>query len=265
MSFKHREKKVLLPASETSYKKDIFAYVATPAYDGRVLTDYAISIAESVQAATVLGIRVATTVMGNGAFIDLSRNTFVRMFLDSKCTHLFFIDADLRWEPYAFVNLLMADKPLVAGAYPKRQSPEEYPAIYADDPDGGGVWAINGWIQCDRVATGFMCIERSVIETMWDKRPVQKLQGQPEQRKLFYTKDTPEGAFIGEDYAFCDDYRTIFNKKVEVWPDFNFTHGVTYKGNWHEFLLRAPVEEDPNKGKILPSPNVDAVEGPVYG
>ncbi len=66
------------------------AFIATPAYNGQVDTDYAVSLAETCQAATIADIGILANVMGNGAFIELARNTFVKLFLETDCTHLFF-------------------------------------------------------------------------------------------------------------------------------------------------------------------------------
>lgn len=139
--------------------------IATPAYDGRVLTDYAISIAESAFLAPHLNILVEATILGNGAFIDLARNTLVKKFLESDNDYLFFIDADLKWEARAFCGLVNANLPICAGVYPKRQTPEEYPATWLEREDGGPTVTASGdpdsgpadcgWVQCTRVPTGF--------------------------------------------------------------------------------------------------------------
>jgi hypothetical protein len=218
-------------------------FVATPAYDGRVLTDYAISLAESCLVGPVNDVFVMASVMGNGAFIDIARNHFVRLFLQSNCTHLFFIDADLRWEPRAFIELARANKPICAGAYRKRQEPEEYPIRYVPNPDGT-IKIKDGWIMADRVATGFLCIRRDVIEKMVQLGEWIKVGHDPECPRLFYTKFEPDGRFIGEDFSFCDDYIRIFKEEIPVWPDFDFVHGERFKGNFHNFLNRKADEED---------------------
>jgi hypothetical protein len=222
--------------TETNAK--IRAYVATPAYDGKVDTDYAISLAESCQYAASMGIHVTAAIMGNGAFIDLARCNFAHMFLQTDCTHLFFIDADLKWEPRAFLGLLTSGRPVCAGAYRKRQEPEEYPLRYIEDECGGIQTEGNGWIKCDRVATGFLCIERRVIEEMSrDARIIRQGGGGlcDEVAQLFYTKVTPENRYMGEDFAWCDDYVAKYEEPIWVWPDFDFTHGG-YKCNWHRHM-----------------------------
>jgi hypothetical protein len=243
---KNLDEKKPLAQTLAGEKKHIHAFIATPAYDGRVLTDFAVSIAETCQVATMCGIQITATIMGNGAFIDLARNTFVRMFLDTDCTHLFFIDADLKWEPRAFVALVTADLPVCAGAYPKRSSPEEYPVHLAVDAEGGMIQDDRGWIMCDRVPTGFLCIERSVIEKMVAVAPVIKSATELDQPRLFYTYINEESRFVGEDFAWCRDYCKQFDAYIPVWPDFDFTHGVTHKGNWHQFLTM--MAEDISEG-----------------
>lgn len=242
---KRKEKK------EKDDKVKLHAFIATPAYDGRVLTDFAISIAETAQVATLYGINITATIMGNGAFIDLARNRFVRMFLESKATHLFFIDADLKWEPRAFVSLMMAGRPVCAGVYPKRQDPEEFPVRLWPHKDGGLWVEDNGWVMCDRVPTGFLCIERKVVEEMAAKAKIIKGQkGEPDVPRLFYTYINENDAFVGEDFAWCEDYIKQYDRPIPVWPDFDFTHGVRWPGNWHTFLSKRIEEEEKQSAQM---------------
>lgn len=232
-------------------------YVATPAYDGKVDTDYAQSLAESAQACTVFGIYFSACVMGNGAFIDLARNTFVRMFLEENkdCTHLFFIDADLKFQSSAFVSLIRActeDRPVVAGAYRRRQEPEDYPIMWTPEPelskDGvDKLWLEDGWLQCNRVATGFLCIRRNILEEMAAEAPKIHIHNQAPIPKLFYTFIDEKDKFIGEDFAWCDDYVKKYGKNIEVWPEFDFIHGG-FKGNYAKWLSKQ-VKSYKNKKK----------------
>lgn len=240
MGFKHKQKK----AQAEQPRKRLHAYIATPAYDGKVQTDYAMSVAETCQVATALGINVTVCMMRNAAFIDLARNNFVRMFLETNATHLFFLDADLKWEPRAFIGLVQAGKPICAGVYPKRQDPEEFPCRLAEHKDGG-LWVEDGWVMCDRVPTGFLCIERSVVEAMAAKAPkIRATKVEPENPRLFYTFINEDRAFVGEDYAFCGDYVAQYGQPIPVWPDFDFVHGERWKGNYHDYLNRLAQSDE---------------------
>lgn len=269
MAFKPRnsEKKQEKQVDKAKYR----VMIATPSYDGYFQMDYVISMAETCHTAPLFGIHATATMLKNGAFIDLARNRLVRMFLDDDYTHLFFIDGDLRWSAGVFVGLVRSGLPICAAVYPKRQEPEEYPARWAKDPKTGGVWvssdgsmdpekiADSGWIMCERVPTGFLCISREVILDMMARSPKQKMQNAPEQPLLFAATHFVRGPqneflpvdlingtfgpddpvdFIGEDFYFSDRYHALTGNYIPVWPDADFTHGERWSGNWHRFLIR---------------------------
>lgn len=221
--------------------------VATPAYDGRVETGYSQSLAEAAFCSPLYQVKMTASVMGNGAFIDLARNLFVKMFLEDhkECTHLFFIDSDLKFPSNAFIGLARSGLDICAGVYPRRQSPPDYPIKYAPHPEMGGLWVDkDGWIMAERVPTGFLCISRKVIEEMAEDAPKLKIHGhEGEVPRLFYTKVDEQGRFIGEDYCFCDDYREKYGKPIPVWPNIDFEHSG-YKGNLEDFLAEKIKAEE---------------------
>lgn len=230
-------------------KKDFYAmphvYVATPAYDGKVDTDYAMSLANASWHAGVYGIQVTAAVMANGAFIDLARNMFVKFFIEDQkdCTHFLFIDADLKFEVRAFVELIRhctADRPVIAGVYPRRNEVEDYPCRWTPHPelskDGiDKLWYDDdGFLMCNRVPTGFLCIRRNILEEMYDEAKIMGVKGE-EIPRLFYTYIDDKNRFIGEDFAWCDDYMKKYGKQISVWPDFDFVHGGK-KGNYQKWI-----------------------------
>lgn len=231
----------------------VHIYVATPAYDGKVDVDYSQSLAEAAFCCPLYQVYFSAAVMGNGAFIDLARNLFVKWFLDDKdaagYTHLFFIDSDLKFEPRAFIGLARSGLPICAGAYRKRQEKEEYPVHLAPHPEVGGLWVEDGWVMANRVATGFLCISREVLQEMAADAPKLNMEGQdgPVPR-LFYTFVNDKDQFTGEDYAFCDDYVKRYKKPIPVWPDMDFVHGK-FKGNFHKFLEAEVLKEEAEKAE----------------
>lgn len=216
-------------------KPSIRPYVATPAYDGKVDSDYALSLAQATMTAAAMGIPTTVGIIGNGAFIDLARNNFVSMFLETDCTHLFFIDADLKFESRAYIGLLASGRPVCAGIYRRRQKNEEYPVKYVEAPEGGIQVKDSGWVECWRVPTGFLCIERRIIEEMVRDAKMIKQYGSRGVPQLFYTQLTSDNLYMGEDFSWCDDYVKKYNKPIDVWPDYDFTHGG-YECNWHNFM-----------------------------
>jgi hypothetical protein len=230
MSFKHKQKKVHI-------------YIATPAYDGKVQTDFAMSLAETCQYAAAMGVRVTVCIMRNNIFIDHARNHFARLFLATDATHLFYIDSDLKFEPRGVVGLAMAGQPIVAGVYPKRQDPEEYPARFAINPETDGIWTQDSWVLCSRVPTGFLCIERKVVEEMYADAPEYHNANEEPVRQLFKTYINDKKTLVGEDFYFCETYCEKYKKLIPVFPDLDFTHGERWTGNLHQHLNKLTEAE----------------------
>lgn len=220
--------------------------VCTPAYDGKVDTDYSQSLAEAAFCSPLYQVKMNASVMGNGAFIDLARNIFVKIFLEQfpEATHLFFIDADLKFPPNAFIGLARSGLPICAGVYRRRQEPEDYPVKFSEHPEKGGLWVEDDWVMADRVPTGFLCIAREVLEEMSANAEKLVVTGQDGTvPRLFYTKVDDQGRFVGEDFAFCDDYIKRYGKPIPIWTNIDFTHGG-YACNLSDFLERQIEKEE---------------------
>jgi hypothetical protein len=235
-------------------ERPLHAYICTPAYNGEVESDFAQSMTETGYCAPLHRVQITACTMGNGAFIELARNIFVKKFLEehTDCTHLFFIDGDLKFEARAFIGLMKSGHPVCAGVYRRRQEPEDYPYKAAPDPENGGLWFVEDWLQCDRVPTGFLCIERSVLEEMAKDAPKIHVHNQGLVPWVFHPsfggKWVPEdgASFIGEDYGFCDDYVKKYGKKIQVWTNFDFTHSG-HKGNLFKWLTKANEKSEPTQ------------------
>ena len=237
---------------EAAATKRLAVHVATPAYDGKVDADFASSMLMAGQLCTTQLIECSSAVIGNGAFIEIARNVLVKQFLQSEetkhFTHFMFVDSDLWFEPRGIPGLVRSGLPVTSGAYRRRQDEESYPIRWTplpkeDEREPDRLWMNGGWVRCDRVATGFLCIEREVLEKMTElaieEGRVWDLPDQGPTPALFYTK-IEDGKFVGEDICWCDDYmryfeQGIFDEPIWVWPDFDFIHGG-YKCNWQHWL-----------------------------
>jgi hypothetical protein len=246
--------------------KKIHPYICTPAYNGQVDCDFAQSLAQAAFVCPAFGMQITAGVLGNVGFIELARNIFAKKFLEEPemkdCTHLFFIDGDLKFDWHAFIGLLKADLPICAGVYRRRQEPEDYPFKPAENPDGGGLWFVDDWLQCDRVPTGFLCISRKVLEEMAAEEKRIEIADQPGGVPwLFGLKfeSNPNGhdRLIGEDYTFCDKYVAKYGKHIPVWTNLTFTHhGFT--GNLYEWLVKEKDKADRGEASAITPPAVSS-------
>lgn len=252
-------------------------HVATPAYDGKVDCDFASSMLMAGQICSLQLIETSSAVLGNGAFIEIARNVLVKEFLEAErlkdFTHFMFIDSDLRFESRAMAGLVRSGLPVSCGAYRRRQDDVSFPLRWTplpkdDEREPDRIWMNGGWVRCDRVPTGFLCIERGVLEEMtrravagefpYDKetksseyKGVVELPDKGPTPWLFYTKIDEHGRFVGEDFCWSDDYMAlyeagVFKEPIWCWADFDFVHGG-YECNWLEHLNET-ADKDYKKG-----------------
>ena len=213
-------------------------HIATPAYEGKVHGAFAQSLMCAGYDLAKCGIKISCSIVKNGIFIDVARSVMVKQFLETDCTHLMFIDSDLGFDPNAIAPLVSSGLPVCGGAYRQRDKD----VIWIVDLPDGKVNCRDGWIQVDRMATGFMCIERSVLEVMSERADIFMLN-RSECPFVFRIKHKPgdPNIIVGEDFSFCDDYMElyregVFKEPIWIWPDIDFVHDI-YPCNFHQYLL----------------------------
>jgi hypothetical protein len=216
-------------------------FVATPAYNGVVDGGYTDSMVKAATHCAERGIELQLNIAKNGVFIEICRSVLVNKFMKSDCTHLFFIDADLAFEAHALAGLVQAGVPFAAGVYRQRQDELVYNIQAYEGPDGEPEQK-GPWLRANRVATGFMCLERRVLEIMTERADRYNVRGIPNLAMVFHTTYERGGSFIGEDYSFCNDYNRLyeqglFSHPIWAYPDITFDHDG-YVGNYHQSIMR---------------------------
>lgn len=283
--------------AEVDYRYDDdtpYVYVATPAYDNKVDTDFSQSLANALWHAFPFGIHASVSHLANSAFIELSRNIFVAYFLHDPAlkdaTHLMFIDSDLKFDPKAFVGVVKAcreDQPVIAGVYPRRQEELDYPCRLWPEPEhlektGEEVYWLDNpeeprFVMANRVPTGFLCIRRNILEEMAaDAVQLDCDAYDFPVPKLFYTQyvecdppktlklsdwypdadgDVEMRRMMGEDYRWCDDYVARYNRPIPVALGLTFVHGG-WEGNYGDYLATL-IEEGDGKRRLGQRRGVD--------
>jgi hypothetical protein len=144
------------------------------------------------------------------SLITRARNKLVSEFLKQKdYTHLFFIDADIIFQPQQFIRVLLFDKPLVSAPYPiKHEAPIE-------KGDASFGWCMNfplgkydledndqGFKKVNYAGTGFMCIERKVFEDIINKYP--QIKYKTDIRAKIDDEREKKEVLGNDEYAFFD-------------------------------------------------------------
>jgi glycosyltransferase involved in cell wall biosynthesis len=165
-------------------------FIATPAYRGEVVMQYAHSIVRDTVLALGSGHFIEAPFFINDTYVHYARNHSVKAFLEqTEADNLIFIDADMGWEAGALVKLIEAEGDIVAGLYPLKGDPPYYP--FNADPALVPLAAI---APIHSGPTGFMKITRACAQAMWDR-----FDGEP---------FAFEGG-CGEDIAFCNRARAL--------------------------------------------------------
>ncbi len=192
--------------------------LATTAYDSPDAS-YTFSIARSREALSAAGIQSAYYLLQGNCHVDDARNAVVRDFIDSDCTDLVFLDADVSWEPDTLVELCNINRDLVGGVYPyRRESDEEtMPVRHLSEIKVDG-----DLIEVEGLPTGFMKIKREVIETM-AKTAKHFLKDDGKPHPVLFERDYFGVGRRGGDIRFCMVWREMGGK---VWaaPELRLGH-----------------------------------------
>jgi predicted O-methyltransferase YrrM len=185
--------------------------LAIPTYD-KPDTSLTFALARSRQALEAAGIGSALLILEGNCHVDDARNSIVRDFLESDCTELVFLDADVTWEPKDLVQLCERDVDIVGGVYPyRREGGETMPVRLMD---GGEVK--DGLREVEGLPTGFMKIKRRVLETMAADRPWYFDKIYP--TRLVFNRSEPDENHNrwGGDLDFCRRWREMGGR---IWAD----------------------------------------------
>lgn len=176
--------------------------LATTSYD-TPSASYTFSIARSMQSLTEAGIQSAYLLLQGNCHVDDARNSVVRDFLESDCTDLVFLDADVDWEPKDLVRLCSHDLDIVGGVYPyRREGGEEMPVRLMP-----GASAENGLLEVEGLPTGFIKIKRHVLQEMASS--ALKYFDKTYETALVFDRPDPgaDKTRWGGDIDFCNRFR----------------------------------------------------------
>ena len=181
-------------------KNKVKIIIGTPCFGGMLHNGFFQSMLDLSVNFTKLNIPFEMMTIGNESLIQRARNGIVAKFMgDKTATHLMFIDADITFSWVSIVKLLLSNKELCGGCYPKKcfnwdkikhhinknsnLKDDELMAksldyvfnpIYHKEGDNVVIRLDNGMAQVKDIGTGFMLIHKSAIFKMIDKCPETK-------------------------------------------------------------------------------------------
>lgn len=141
---------------------------ATPCYGGQVTAQHFRSCMLLKEELTTQGLPNDWLITWNESLVHRGRMEMVATFLATKHTHLFWLDADIEFEPADVAALWNLDADVAVGVYAMKKRDAQWFAAWKDGKLVKDLDQFKGPIHVDYAGTGFMLIRRQVIERLAD-------------------------------------------------------------------------------------------------
>jgi hypothetical protein len=227
--------------SEELSRRKIF--LATPMYAGQCTGRYARSMMDLTAQALNLNISITPWFLYNESLIPRARNYAVDAFIDTDCTHLMFVDADIAFNAHDVITMLALMSPdsgydVMGGAYAKKHInwdqvqdavlggvPSDKLAEHASELvyNHAQITDVNAPAPVSEIGCGFMMVARQTFYTYANTYP-----------DIMYPADNPHvsttahkmgmffhdgiepdsGVYKSEDYMFC---HKVKKAGMQVW------------------------------------------------
>jgi len=260
--------------------------ILTPCYGGMCFVNYVHCIMATVELFKQFQFPIQIEFCKNDSLVTRARNNLVaKSMTDTTITHIMFIDSDITWNPVDVLKLILADKPIVGGIYPlkhydwnklvsdksnpyntnivqswiQKKNGSQLKDMMSDENvvqhnllrynlnfAGAYLKIDKNLAQVKHLATGFMMIQRNVIEKMMKAFPSTKYVDdvnflKPNENEYAYALfdcGVEEGHYYSEDWMFCHRWTKMGGA---IWIDvsINLTHtGMEdYKGSFVSSLI----------------------------
>jgi hypothetical protein len=175
-----------------------------------------------------IDVRLSTV---QGTIIHTARRDLVRMALKGDCTHILFLDSDMRFPRNALVRLLSHGVPIVGANYVTRR-PNPKPVTFASDTsDKERVYTeltSTGLQEVDSTGFGVMLIHLDVFRNLSEPW-------------FSFEWKTPQW-MVGEDVYFCRKARTEL--EVPTFIDHDLSQEIRHVGTYEYHMTDALVARD---------------------
>jgi hypothetical protein len=254
-------------------------YILTPCFGGICYVNYIDCLVKTLSLFRYFNFDIDVIFCKNDSLVSRARNNLIAKAMSNpKTTHMIFIDNDIIWEPIDIIKLAIADKPIIGGAYPLKSykwdrltdpasiqgfidkknnsilknmiSDSEmvrFNAVNYNVNHLSNNLQIEGNIAKVRhLATGFMMIQRNVVEKMFKAFPSTKFFDDINFLKLhenefayaLFDCGVEDGHYFSEDWMFCERWNKM-GGSIYLDVTVNLVHSGTedYRGSYVSTIL----------------------------
>uniref|UniRef100_A0A6C0JZZ4 Glycosyltransferase 2-like domain-containing protein n=1 Tax=viral metagenome TaxID=1070528 RepID=A0A6C0JZZ4_9ZZZZ len=254
-------------------------YILTPCFGGMCFVNYTDCLIKTLSLFRHFNFDIDVIFCRNDSLVSRARNNLIaKAMSDPKMTHMIFIDNDITWNPVDILKLVISEKPIIGGAYPlkayqwnKLTNPgaiqglvdKKNNSILKDmisDTEMVQFNAVNYNInylsnnlhvegniaKIKHLATGFMMIQRNVIEKMFKAFPSTKYSDdinflEPNENDFAYALfdcGVEGGHYLSEDWMFCQRWSKMGgNIYLDVTINLNHIGIEEYRGSYVATIL----------------------------
>ena len=199
---------------------------ATPCYGGQCTEPFFLSSMRTVQELQRVGLAFDWLTERNESLVHRARMEMTATFLRRpEFTHMFWIDADIEFEPEHVAALWNLETDIACGCYAMKKRDAQWYAAWKDGALVKDLDQFTGPIEVDYAGTGFLLIRRNAIEALADKAPTWEGVNGPVPA-LFMTP-IHNGGLESEDYHFCRIAREA-GFKIIMDPSVRLKHWGSY-------------------------------------
>ena len=202
------------------FLKTTKVHIAMPCYGGMLTESTFMSFIKWANTARQLGIDWTLETMVNESLISRARNTLTAKFLDMPdATHLFFVDADIGWEPLHLLVLLNRDVDVIGGLYPMKTMPIKWVVNGFEGAEEG----TDGLQEVSKAGAGFLLMKKHVFDKMKTHPAVKQYKNDigldpkyDQHLKTYFDTAVRQNRYYSEDWTFCENWRDMGGR---IWVD----------------------------------------------
>lgn len=211
--------------------------IATPSYDGRLDAWYTNSLINTVVLGLQNEIAFQPVFMSYDALIQRSRNDLLEIAFSNDFDHILWIDSDIEWNPEWAVKLILSDKDVIGGTYPKKSLEEQY-TVKSEIKDF--VENDEGLVSVSSLGTGFLKVSKKAFTYLWDiSQPY--IHNGKENRWVFEVK-VQDNDIISEDGLMCQKLKEGgFEIFLDISMTCNHIGTLKYQGNFKAFIDKLKI------------------------
>jgi len=195
-------------------------HIAMPCYGGMLTESTFMSFIKWANTARQLNIDWTLETMVNESLISRARNTLTAKFLAMPdATHLFFVDADIGWEPWHLLVLLNRDVDVIGGLYPMKTMPIKWVVNGFEGAEEGA----DGLQEVSKAGTGFLLMKKHVFEKLNTHPAVKQYKNDigldpmyDQYLKTYFDTAVRQNRYYSEDWTFCENWRDLGGR---IWVD----------------------------------------------